>query len=179
MILLWPAKVIPCSLSLRRFVVIVLLLPLVTQIPLMPLYSAVFPEMVFLLLSVNLIPAKLLLAVFPIIMIEFEKWRLMPNLSLLEQMLFANSPCVTFSRRIPVPPSNGLVKLDHAPAPVRMLLLIVKLIRVFLMCMQLPGSPPRSISNPLIMYGFSGEPSPDHPFSRAVAEKLASPLIFM
>ncbi|MHA2242849.1 MAG: hypothetical protein ACXACE_14690 [Candidatus Thorarchaeota archaeon] len=33
------------------------------------------------------------------------------------------------------------------------------------------------MSNPSIMNGFSGEPSPGHPFSRAVSEKLASPSI--
>ncbi|MFX1607127.1 MAG: hypothetical protein ACFFDD_14630, partial [Promethearchaeota archaeon] len=35
------------------------------------------------------------------------------------------------------------------------------------------------MSNPSIMYGLSGDPSPGHPSSRAVAEKLASPSITM
>ena len=47
------------------------------------------------------------------------------------------------------------------------------------MLMQSPTAPPRSMSNPSIMYGFSGEPSPGHPSSRAVSEKLASPSIAM
>ncbi|MHA1958544.1 MAG: hypothetical protein ACW968_16670 [Candidatus Thorarchaeota archaeon] len=53
----------------------------------------------------------------------------------------------------------------------------MKLARVLLMLMPYQCAPPRSMSNPSIMNGFSGEPSPGHPFSRAVSEKLASPSI--